>query len=109
MAIVDRLVIHPTYRRTRIAFDLTTNIYRHALLKGCHIALIETEEHLVKIYEKVGFQVYREVAYEYGTRYQMFINPWDSAYLNQIQSPFFKEYQNYIAMVNAFPNQYQVA
>ncbi|AWV97896.1 GNAT family N-acetyltransferase [Arcticibacterium luteifluviistationis] len=102
VALVDRLVIHPTYRKTRVAYDLTTRIYKQALLEGCHIALIETEEHLIKMYEKIGFQVYREIRHDYGLRFQMFINPWDTAYLNAIKSPFFQEYTDYIKMVNGF-------
>lgn len=105
IALVDRLVIHPVYRNTRVAYDLTTNIYKQALLKGSHIALIETEEHLIKMYTKIGFQVYREVKYSYGIRYQMFINPWDAEYLRKINSPFFNEYAAYIQKVNSFANQ----
>lgn len=102
IALVDRLVIHPTYRKTRVAYDLTTHIYKKALLEGCHIALIETEEHLLKMYEKIGFKAYRKVSYQYGLRFQMFINPWDASYLHSIKSPFFQEYTNYIKMVNGF-------
>ena len=105
VALVDRLVIHPTYRKTRVAYDLTTSIYKQALLEGCHIALIETEAHLVGMYEKVGFQVYREVTHDYGHRFQMFINPWDSEYLRNIKSPFHEQYTAYIQMVNAFTSQ----
>jgi predicted GNAT family N-acyltransferase len=102
VALVDRLVIHPSYRKTRVAYDLCTHIYKQALLEGCHLALIETEKHLIKMYEKIGFQVYREVFHKYGIRFQLFINPWDAAYLKEIKSPFYPQFLAYIQMVNAF-------
>ncbi|MCR9063199.1 MAG: GNAT family N-acetyltransferase [Cytophagales bacterium] len=102
VSVVDRLVVHPAYRHTRVAFDLTVGIYKQALREGSHIALIEAEEHLLKMYEKIGFRVYRETHYSYGQRFQMYINPWDIDYLRKVRSPFYQEFHNYLKLISSY-------
>ncbi len=109
VAIADRLVVAQAYRHSRAAYLLVTGIYRQALIEGAKLAFIECEKHLILLYQKLGFQVYRETKYIYGVRYQLFINPWDLEALEKANSPFLKAHTQYMEEVNSFVKQLQAA
>ncbi len=98
----DRLAVLPAYRNSRAAYGLITQIYKQALLEGSSLALMECESRLLKFYEHMGFKAFREVMYNYGLRYQLYINPWNASHLAEVRSPFLWEYKRYQEEVNSF-------
>ena len=102
IAITDRLAVLPRYRNSRVAFSLMMAVYKQALYSDVKLALIETEEHLLKMYRRLGFMPYREKQYAFGKRFQLFINPWDIKRLTELKSPFISVYEMYIQELNAF-------
>lgn len=102
IAVTDRLAVLPEFRNSRVAYLLMMAVYRQALISDAKLALIETEERLLKMYQRLGFSAYREKHYEFGKRLQLFINPWDAHRLTELKSPFASAYQQYIDELNAF-------
>ncbi|WP_304233153.1 GNAT family N-acetyltransferase [Jiulongibacter sediminis] len=102
IAITDRLAVLPKYRNSRVAYLLMLAVYKQALLSDAKLALIETEEHLLKMYRRLGFMPYREKQYAFGKRFQLFINPWDVKRLTELNSPFASVYEKYMQELNAF-------
>ena len=102
IAITDRLAVLPRYRNSRVAYLLMLAVYKQALLSEAKLALIETEEHLLRMYRRLGFILYREKQYAFGKRFQLFINPWDVKRLTELNSPFASVYDEYMQELNSF-------
>lgn len=109
VALTDRLLILPKFRRSKAVMYLINEIYRQALLESTHIALMECEDHLLNFYKRMGFKAYRYVNYEYGGRYQLFINPWDVSHLEAVRSPFVSVYHQFMEEVNRFIGESRIA
>lgn len=109
VALTDRLLIMPEFRQSRAVLHLVNEIYRQALLESTHLALMECEDHLLKFYKRMGFRPYRYVQYEYGGRYQLFINPWDINHLETVRSPFVTVYRQFMSEVYQFIGETRIA
>ncbi|SOE19659.1 hypothetical protein SAMN06298216_0162 [Spirosomataceae bacterium TFI 002] len=109
VALTDRLLILPKFRKSKAVLYLVNEIYRQALLQSTHIALMECEDHLLKFYRRMGFIPYRYVNYDYGGRYQLYINPWDISHLERVRSPFVSVYQQFMREVAVFIGEKRIA
>ena len=92
---VDCFVINEAYRRSRVAFSLAGDIYKRGLMNGVHICLIEAETHLLKFYTRLGFKVICKTKYDFGVRFQLYLNLWDLTALQECNSPFKNLLENY--------------
>lgn len=87
-AISSRLVTSKDFRRGRLGVEIMFAIYRHAIEASTKILLIEVEEHLVRLYERIGCFLLEKTTNNLGEiRYQMQANLLDLPYLESIQSP----------------------
>lgn len=59
---IDRFMVTPKYRGTKVTLLMMSWIYNYGLENFVDIALVEVEENLVKLYTKVGF-VYSRQSY----------------------------------------------
>jgi hypothetical protein len=109
VALTDRLLILPEFRQSRAVLYLVNEIYRQALLQSTHLALMECEDHLLKFYKRMGFRAYRYVNYDYGGRYQLFINPWDINHLETVRSPFVNVFKQFMSEVYDFIGEQRIA
>lgn len=109
VALTDRLLILPKFRKSKAVLYLVNEIYRQALLQSTNLALMECEDHLLKFYKRMGFKAYRYVNYEYGGRYQLYINPWDFGHLETVRSPFVSVYKQFMVEVTAFIGENRIA
>jgi hypothetical protein len=105
IAVVDQLVISKDHRRSRAAYSLAKSIYSRGLCQGIHLCLIEAEGFLLCFYKKMGFKQYRTVEYDYGTRFQMYLNTWDIEHLRSCNSPFIQDYEEFKQLTNSFMYQ----
>jgi predicted GNAT family N-acyltransferase len=90
IAIVDRLMVRPENRRSRVTHDLMLNTYLFALGKGVKLGLITTEEKYLQMYLRYGFRVYDQPAFlpSCEKRYKMVLSLCDRGHLTRVNSPF---------------------
>lgn len=99
-AYVDRLVVKRSKRKTYVAYQLAQKIYQLGLRDSVNICLIEVEEKLVGLYNKLGFKLVRTVEYDFGIRSQLFLNLLDRVNLNRSNSPFIRDLDHHLACVD---------
>jgi GNAT superfamily N-acetyltransferase len=90
IVIVDRLMVRPEHRRSRVTTELMNNTYVCMLNKGIKLALINTEEKYLHLYLRFGFRVYGDPLYTAlgEPRYRMALFLCDSRHLAKVNSPF---------------------
>lgn len=96
-SITTRFMVLPAYRRTGLAVDLTTSIYRHALEEGVEWDYIDCNPHLLHFFTRLGYRPHRTdlVHPEYGavTVLRLAVN--DLAHLEAVRSPFARVLREY--------------
>lgn len=89
MAIVDRLMVRPEYRRSRVTTELMINTYLFGLDRGIKLCLINTEVKYLHLYLRFGFRMYGDPFYTAlgGCRYRMALFLCDRRHLAKVNSP----------------------
>ncbi|TGM02430.1 GNAT family N-acetyltransferase [Leptospira jelokensis] len=87
-----KLMVKREYRHTAAASMLCMKIYEHARENGIVIDFIDTNPHLVRLYNQVGYRMYKKNIHhpEYGIVIPMVFLLDDNEYLKQIHSPFLR-------------------
>ena len=101
---LDRFMLHPDYRGTRIAANYMNWIYKFGLTNNVQIALIEVEENLISLYKAIGFIPYRTTCIENDpkeVRIQMYLNMNNYSHLSCNHSLLAKQLSSHLEHIDA--------
>lgn len=87
-----KLMVKREYRSSAAASMLCMKIYEHARQNGVLLDFIDTNPHLVRLYNQVGYRLYKKNIDhpDYGNVIPMVFLLDDNEYLKQIHSPFLR-------------------
>ncbi|MEM7083146.1 MAG: GNAT family N-acetyltransferase [Pseudomonadota bacterium] len=88
-AIVTKLMVTPEYRHTSLSVRIACELYRLAVPMGLHHAIIDCNDHLLPMFQRLGFTQWREPAQhpDYGRVNILKLDCLDMAHLERVQSP----------------------
>ncbi|MDF3819723.1 GNAT family N-acetyltransferase [Leptospira sp. 96542] len=94
-----KLMVKKEYRSSAAASMLCMKIYEHARENGIVADFIDTNPHLVRLYNQVGYRLYKKNIDhpDYGNVIPMVFLLDDNVYLKQIHSPFLRLAKRYPA------------
>jgi len=92
LAIVDRLIVAPAFRKTPLAHEMMKATYLGGLEVGTKICFVTCEDHLMPMYLRYGFVHYQDpVILKNGQiRHRLLLFLCDRQRLEKIGSPFFQ-------------------
>lgn len=105
--ITTKLMVAPELRKTRLTLRLACATYDHGLRQGMQYNYIDCNDHLVSMFEKLGFEQYLPTLYhpDYGHVNSMRLRVTDHIHLAEKRSPFLRlllSYQEEQGLNSAF-------
>jgi len=95
LAQLDRFMVHKDFRKTNLSIFFINWIYKFGLKNNVQVALLEAEESLVGLYQRLGFKAYRTVDLDANKsikRIQMYLHLNNQKYLMENKSIFLREF-----------------
>ncbi len=95
-ALVTKLMIKPEYRRSILCRDICEALYELCLQNGTQYVFIDSNLHLVSLYQRMGFIAYGEPVNHpvYGTVLRMILPVMNAEHLKSTKSSFYKILMN---------------
>jgi len=89
---VTKLIVDPEYRNSTLTVRLVQEMYRHLVLAGSLFIFIDTNDHLVNMYSRLGFVPYMGKVHheEYGDVLPMILVTADEEHLQSVKSPLYR-------------------
>lgn len=96
-SIVTRLMVDKSYRGTAIVVRFFIACYQFALDHGTEVSFMDCNDHLVKLFERIGWKHYRgKITHEeYGEVTPMRLDLHDIAHFRALRSPYAWAYQDW--------------
>ncbi len=88
-AIITKLMVSPEYRHTTLSVRISCELYRHAVPMGVHHPVIDCNDHLVPLFERIGFKRWTAPFDhpEYGNVNVLKLDCLDLEHLEAVRSP----------------------
>jgi len=107
--ITTKLMVAPEQRNTRLTLRLACATYNHGMRQGMLHNYIDCNDHLVSLFEKLGFERHLPTLYhpDYGKVNSMHLRVTDHIHLAQRRSPFLRlllKYQEEQGLESAYLN-----
>ncbi|MFK7916364.1 MAG: hypothetical protein AB8B93_20795 [Pseudomonadales bacterium] len=101
-SITTKLMVAPTYRKTRVPMLIATTTYRHLLSCGIDTDYIDCNDHLVEFFLRLGYKPHRGRInhQDYGAVNSMVLQLRDATHMESVGSPLLKHLQDFNQQAN---------